>query len=132
MPGPLRAVRRFDDQKARWAWLLRVRRSPARRALDAALSASRKAAGFISRLLHGVHLERDGQLAAQSCGPARAAAGERPRPTGKTGVAAVTSVVTSPTIQAVLRNSGPQLPADTDARGGLLLATSGDFSGYQL
>ncbi len=98
----LTAVPPLEQQKARWGWLLDLRRA-ARRALDAALSVPRKIAGWIGQLVHTAHV--DGALAA-----VRRAAARLVRPAmwllnrlGGTGIAAgVVSAVTSPTGQRVI------------------------------
>jgi hypothetical protein len=52
---PLRAVPPLTDQHVRMGLLLRLRRT-ARRAVDAALAVTRKAAGYVGRLVDSLEL----------------------------------------------------------------------------
>ena len=109
MCEPLQAVPPLTQNHVKMAWLLRLREA-ARRALDAALSAPRKAAGYLSRVAHKLHL--DGAVswlrrtAVRLAQPLKAVSSAL----GKTGLlAAATSLVTSPTGRAVLNSAGRML-----------------------
>jgi hypothetical protein len=56
MYEPLQAVPPLTENHVKMAWLLQVRRA-ARTALDAALAIPRKAAGYVGRLIHQLHLD---------------------------------------------------------------------------
>lgn len=103
---PLRLVPPATQNHIQMAWLLRAREA-ARRAFDAALAVPRKAAGFIGRVLHKLHLHKAAsalrRLASKLVRPVAATASRL----GTSGlVAAATSVVTSPTGRAVLTGVG--------------------------
>jgi len=106
---PLRAVPPLTDQHVRMGALLRLR-SAVRRAADAALAATRKAAGYVSRLVDSLELGSSLSWARRMAGRLLrplAAAGAR---VGRSGaLAAVTAVVTSPSGQAVLTSAGRAL-----------------------
>ena len=106
---PLRVVPPPSQNHIGMVWLLRAREA-ARTALDAVLAVPRKAAGFISRLIHKLHLDRAvswlRRAAARLGQPLRAVSSVL----GRTGLlAAATSVVTSPTGRAVLNTAGRML-----------------------
>lgn len=99
---PLYAVPPFDAQQLRFAWLLRARRA-AQRSLDAARSAPRKAAGYLSRVAVGAHLQQVPgwvqRLAARVTAPLNGLS----RHLGRTGLlAAAAGLVTSPLTRALL------------------------------
>ncbi len=106
---PFHLVPPSADNQLRMGWLLQARRT-ARRALDAALAAPRKAVEYVSRIAHKLHLDR-------ALSWLRGAAARLLEPVsrltsslGRTGVlAAATAVVTSPTGRAVLNVAGRAL-----------------------
>ncbi len=109
MYEPLQAVPPLTENHVKMAWLLQARQA-ARSALDAALAVPRRAAGYVGRLIHQLHLDRAASWLRRACGrlaqPLKAASSVL----GKTGlVAAATGVVTSPTGRAVLNTAGRTL-----------------------
>ena len=56
MYEPLQAVPPLTENSIQMAWLLQARQV-ARTALDAALAVPRKAAGYVGRLIHKLHLD---------------------------------------------------------------------------
>ena len=106
MYEPLQAVPSLTENHVQMAWLLQVRQA-ASTALDAALAVPRKAAGYVSRLIHKLHLDSAAswlrRSATRLAQPLKAASSAL----GKTGLlAAATGVVTSPTGRAVLNSAG--------------------------
>jgi len=106
---PLHAVPPLGGQKMQMAWLLHTQWA-ARRALDAALAAPGRAAGYLSRLVHTLHLHRAmsrlGGAAARLLRPMSKLVGSL----GQTGVlAAATALVASPTGRAVVNSVGRTL-----------------------
>ncbi len=106
---PLHSVLPLTGQKMRLAWLLHARRA-ARHALDAALAAPGRAAGYLSRLVHTLHLNRAvswlGAAATRLLRPMSKLASSL----GRTGVlAAATGLVASPTGRAVVNSVGRTL-----------------------
>jgi len=109
MYEPLRVAPPLTENHVKMAWLLQARQA-ARTALDAALAVPRKAAGYVGRLIHRLHFDTATswlrRAASRLAQPLRAASSVL----GKTGLmAAVTSVVTSPTGRAVLNRAGRML-----------------------
>ena len=101
---PLHAVPPLGGQKMQMAWLLHAQWA-ARRALDAALAAPGKAAGYLGRLVHTLHLNRAvswfGGAAARLLRPMSKLASSL----GRTGVlAAAAGLVASPTGRAVVNS----------------------------
>lgn len=102
----LQAVPPLTQNHVKMAWLLQVRRA-ARRALDVALAVPRKAAGYVGRLTHQLHLDRAAswlpRVALRLTQPLKAASSAL----GRSGlVAAAAGIVTSPTGRAVLNKAG--------------------------
>ncbi len=109
MYEPLQAVPPLTENHVKMAWLLQARQA-ARSALDAALAVPRRAAGYVGRLIHKLHLDSAAswlrRTAVRLAQPLKAASSVL----GKTGlVAAATGVVTSPTGRAVLNTVGRTL-----------------------
>ena len=103
---PLQAVPPLTHTHVQMAWLLRARQA-AHSALDAALSVPRKAAGYLGRLLHKVHLDSTvswlHRAALRLTQPLSSVTGHL----GRTGLlVAATGVVTSPTGRTVLNRIG--------------------------
>jgi len=106
---PLHVVPPLSGQKMQLAWLLHARRA-ARRALDAALAVPSRAAWYLSRLVHTLHLNRAvswlGGAAARLLTPMSKLAGSL----GRTGVlAAAAALASSPTGRAVVNSVGRTL-----------------------
>jgi alkylated DNA nucleotide flippase Atl1 len=103
---PLRVAPASEENHVQMAWLLQVRRA-ARTALDAALAVPRKAAEYVGRLVHKLHLDSAvswlRRTAARLAQPLQAASAVL----GRTGLlAAATGVFTSPTGRAALSSVG--------------------------
>ena len=121
---PLRVVPPPTQNQVQTAWLLRAREA-ARRVFDATLAVPRKAAGFIGRVLHKLHLNKAAtalrRLATKLIRPVAGTASRL----GTSGrVAAAAGVVTSPTGRAVLTREATRLvmsPARHGRRGELVL-----------
>ncbi len=111
MYEPLHAVPPITEQHVRMAWVLQARQA-ARRALDAVLAAPRRAAGYLSQLVHKLHLD-----AALSWLHRTASYITRPlvagaQHLGRSGLlAAMMAVVTSPTGRAVVDSTARTLGA---------------------
>ena len=106
MYEPLQAVPPLTENHVKMAWLLQARHA-ARTALDAALAVPRRAAGYVSRLIHRLHLDSAAcwlrRAVARLAQPLKAASSAL----GKTGLlAAAAGIVTSPTGRAVLNSTG--------------------------
>lgn len=106
---PLRVVPPATETQLRMAWLLRAREA-ARTALDAARAVPRRAAGYVSRIVHKLHqtgvvnwLRRTIVRLAQPLKTASAALGWTEL------LAAATSALTSPTGRAALNSAGRRL-----------------------
>ena len=103
---PLQAVPPLTENHVKMAWLLQVQQA-ARAALDAALAVPRKAAGYVGRVIHKLHLDSAAswlrRMAVRLGQPLRAAGSVL----GRTGLlAAAAGVLTSPTGRAVLNGVG--------------------------
>lgn len=106
MYEPLQAVPPLTNNHVKMAWLLQVQQA-ARTALDAALAVPRKAAAYVGRAIHKLHLDSAAswlqRRAVRLAQPLRLAGSVL----GRTGLlAAATGVVTSPTGRAVLNGVG--------------------------
>ena len=106
MYEPLQAVAPLTENHVKMAWLLQVQQA-ARAALDAALAVPRKAAGYVGRVIHKLHLDSAAawlrRMAVRLGQPLRAAGSVL----GRTGLlAAAAGVLTSPTGRAVLNGVG--------------------------
>ncbi len=97
MYEPLQATPPVSEQHVRMAWLLQARQA-ARKALDAVRAAPRRAAGYLGRLAHELHLDAALSWLRRTTSYVTrplTAAGQH---LGRNGLlAAVTAVVTSPT-----------------------------------
>ncbi len=102
MYEPLYAAPPITEQHVRMAWVLQARQA-ARRALDAVLAAPRRAAGYVSRLAHRLHLDAALSWLRRSASHATRPLSSVTHHLGRSGLlAAVTTVVTSPTGRAVV------------------------------
>ncbi len=109
MYEPLQAVPPLTNNHVQMAWLLQARRA-ARTALDAVLAVPRKAAGYVGRLTHQLHLDSAASWlrrgAARLAQPLQALSSAL----GNSGlVAAATGVFTSPTGRTALHSAGRTL-----------------------
>ncbi len=106
---PLRLVPPAAAHKERMSWLLHIR-SSARRAVDAALAATRGAAAYVSRLVAGLRLRAPLSWAHRAGKDLLRTVSALGAAVDWSGIwAAVTAVVTSPTGQAVLTAAGRAL-----------------------
>jgi hypothetical protein len=109
MYEPLYEVPPITEQHVRMAWLLQARQ-PARRALDAVLAAPRRAAGYVSRLAHRLHLDAAVSWLHRTASHITRPLSSVTRHLGRRGLlAAVTAVVISPTGRAVVDSAARTL-----------------------
>jgi hypothetical protein len=102
MYEPLQAVAPITGQHVRMGWLLQARQA-ARRALDAVLAAPGRAAGYVSRLAHKLHLDAAVSWLRRTGLHVTRPLGSLARHLGRSGLlAAVTAVVSSPSGRAVV------------------------------
>lgn len=103
---PLHVVPPLTETHVRMAWLLRAREA-GRKALDAALAAPRKAVGYLSRLVHKLHLHSAASWLHRAVARLTQPLAKAASRLGKTGLlAAATGIVTSPTGHAVMNKIG--------------------------
>ncbi|MDP9443745.1 MAG: hypothetical protein M3P83_05105 [Actinomycetota bacterium] len=109
MYEPLQAVPPINQQHVRMAWLLQARQA-ARKALDAVLAAPRRAAGYLSRLAHKLHLDAALSWLHRTTSYVMRPLTSAAQHLGRSGlVAAVTAVVTSHTGRAVVDSAARTL-----------------------
>lgn len=102
---PLRVAPPLTDNHVRMAWVLKAREA-GRKALEAALSVPRRAAGYLSRAVHAMHLDAAvswlRRVALRAARPLNAIVTRL----GTSGVlAAAAAVVTSPTGRALMNSA---------------------------
>jgi hypothetical protein len=99
-------IRPLTEQHVRMAWLLKAK-DAARRALDAALAAPRKAAGYLSRAVHALHLDTAVSWLHRTVSRLTRPVTQVASRLGTMGLlAAATGVFTSPTGRALLNTAG--------------------------
>jgi hypothetical protein len=99
-------IRPLTEQHVRMAWVLKAR-DAAHRALNAALAAPRKAAGYLSRAVHALHLDTAVSWLHRAVSRLTRPVAQVASRLGTSGVlAAATGVVTSPTGRALLNTAG--------------------------
>ncbi len=109
MYEPLYAAPPLTEHHVRMAWLLQARQA-ARRALDAVLAAPRKAADYVSRLAHRLHLDAAVSWLHRTASHVTRPLGSLASHLGRSGLlVAVTAVVSSPSGRAVVNSAARTL-----------------------
>ncbi len=102
-------IRPLTEQHVRMAWVLKAK-GAAHRALDAALAAPGKAAGYLSRAVHALHLDATVSWLRRAASRLTRPGAQVASRLGTTGfLTAATGVVTSPTGRALLNAAGRAL-----------------------